>query len=518
MEKLLREVSRDLPETVWTHIKGMGRTTFNMALRGLLGKNSPQIKPREKIPRELFGVKCIPVGFAKGTRTRVGFPLNDTRHKIVQGATGMGKTEWGINYTIERARRGEGTAYLDNASGNAMEKILNGLPKECLERTVVLDHSNRHFPLPLGFYMNGRNLDIFMQDELVQVWLSFFIDNLGVDGQYMTQELIANTCRAVFAASEKNTLLDVIQMASNPVARANVLKKLNPNTDADVIGWWHRFNLLSAREQRFITDSFMRRAGLITSQRTLQHMLCQHPRNPYPYRRWLDEGYTVLITCREMMGSLTTRIVMSIHVLNFWMAALGRQANQGKPFLIIADEPQTWLPGNEIILDNLYSKGRQYGLIIASMFQSSAQVSEQSPTLLKKILDNQPDLVLFKCDRSVIKPPGMEDLSNITRYNFLLRVGDLPFIECSALGKAPYEANRSDLIQAHTKHWGTYWEKVHKDIMHERREVLSDGENHEERPVHSLTPRPEETSSNEPDTTALLPLLPNRSKTDADAR
>src|SRR5690606_35749426 len=134
-----------------------------------------------------------------------------------------------------------------------------------------------------------------------------------------------------------------------------------------------------------------------------------------------------------------------------------------KPFVIVADEPQTWLPGNETILDNLYSKGLKYGLGIISMFQSTAQVAERSPKLLEKMFDNQPDLIFFRTHKSVIDIPGYK-LSDIKTHHFVAKIGEYGAVECKALPPAKPLERRDNFVLEQAEKWGAHFKEVAESI------------------------------------------------------
>lgn len=135
-------------------------------------------------------------------RAPVYLPRDDKRHKVVIGATGYGKTEFAKNVVVNR---GQGICYLDNTDGTAVDDILRALPEDRLEDVVVLDHSNQEQPIGIGMFSGTGNL--FHEDMLAGKWVSFFVSNFEIEGQYMTQELISYACKAVFGV-EGTTLLD----------------------------------------------------------------------------------------------------------------------------------------------------------------------------------------------------------------------------------------------------------------------------------------------------------------------
>lgn len=429
----------------------------------LTGKEPPpkDPEPPEKPPTKLF--KPGGALFGYWHRKPLYFSPWDCRHKIVLGATGAGKTEWAKQLVINRPG---GICYLDNTDGRATEDILRSLSPERLAKTVVLDHSDKRNPLPIGFV--GDTVDVFAQDAIVGQWVSFFESNFGLGGQYMTQELLSYACKAVFAV-EGSTILDVVRIIRDKGYRSWVLRQLHRHQD--VIDWWEAYNHLSDAKQRQISESLLRRTGILFRDRLLRYTL-GHPSKGLDYRRWMDESYTVIVRAPETMGRSVVRTIMALHALGFWSAALSRDdihPSKRTPFVLIADEPQTWLSRNEDVLDDVFSKARKYGYGICCMFQSFKQISKESPALLRVMLDNQPDMIVFRTHKDQIDlDPFSPD--NIPEWHFIGQVnGTAPFVAKAPGVLKPIRPDIKDIINAHRRH-NYRWREIQDAI--DRRDNL----------------------------------------------
>jgi hypothetical protein len=411
-------------------------------------------EPVEPAPRKLFKPGVL-FGYWKGKP--IHFKPTDHRHKIVLGATGTGKTVWAKNLVISRP----GIAYMDNADGLAAEEILRSLPEERLSKTVFLDHFDKRFPLPIGFISPAT--DVFSQDAVTAQMVDFFETNFGVEGQYMTTELISYACKAVMAL-EGSTLLDVVKTVSDPEYRQSVLVRLG-REHQDTLNWWDRFDGLSQAKQNQVAESFLRRAGLLFRDRFLKYTLGHPPKN-LDYRKWIDEGYTVIIRAPASLGKLTVRVIMAIHAINFWSATLSREnvpISKRTPFLLVTDEPQSWLSRNEDALDDIFSKARKYGFGMVCLFQSFKQISKESPALLRIMLDNQPDLIVFGTSKEQVDLPYNPE--ELRKYHFIGKVGDVePFV-----AKAPglpevVSQSIKFFIDGQKNHFNHHWQDIENTI------------------------------------------------------
>ena len=379
--------------------------------------------------------------------------------------------------------RGQSICYLDNTDGGAVNDILRALPEETLEDVIVLDHSDQKWPIGIGMTSSTGNL--FTDDMLTGQWVSFFESNFEIESQYMTQELISYACKAVFGVPG-TTLLDVVRLVKNESYRNNILNQLDDWKYKEVVEWWNDFEKNSEAQKRQITASFLRRAGLMFRNRFLRYTLGQVPKTELNYRKWMDEGKIVLIKAPESLGNLATRIIMAIHVIGFWQGALSRDdvpEGERPSFMLIADEPQTWLSQNEQALDDIYSKARKYGFGIVSMFQSTKQVKKKSSSLLDIIFDNNPDLFAFHTSKKIEDYYNLDgfDPEDTPKYHFLAKIDGTETFMAEAPGVL--EKKREDIsriLKSQKRKFNQHYLKVHKNI--ERRwQKWEEGANIKER-------------------------------------
>lgn len=412
----------------------------------------PDTTPAPQIPKYLARGKGIPIGYHGKTKIRL--PLDDKRHKLLIGPTRSGKTEAAKMLAYHLAINNRGFAFLDNADGEAIDHILNALPDHCLNRTILLDYTNKYYPLPAGIYTNLR--DEFDQDDLTNWWVSFFCHNFGIEDQYMTRELITYACKAAFSIPE-NTLIEVVQMISNAQFRTYTLSKIS---DPDILHWWAKYDMLSDAQKLNTQASFMRRASVILSNKALRQIVGQRPKQKMDFRKWMDENYIILVKAQESQGSIIVRSIMGLTMLSLWIAALSRDdlpLDRRTPYMIITDEPQTWLGNNEHVIDNIFSKAPKYGLGIICIFQSLQQLDR---TLIKKMLDNDPDLLLFQ---NAIEQFNWK-LNPVPQYHYVAQIKGSPPFTCKTLGKLPQPYNRAEFAKTCLEKYGQPYQNVQSDI------------------------------------------------------
>jgi len=251
--------------------------------------------------------------------------------------------------------------------------------------------------------------------------------------------------------------------------RAYILRQLDSNKYKGVLEWWDIYNNKKTKDQDYISQSFLRRTGVIFSDTVLKTTLGQVPKQKLDYRHWIDNGYIVLIRASEGLGNIAVKSIMALHMINFYQAALSREdisRLSRRPFSIVVDEPQTWLSNNEQILDDIFSKCRKYGVSIIASFQSSNQISKLSKNLINIILDNQPDMIQFKSDSLFLKLKDIE-VSNIPKYHFIARISDCEPVQCKGLKPIKYvryQQEVDDFVKQQHRKWNKHYQQVLNEI------------------------------------------------------
>lgn len=420
-------------------------------------------------PKRMIKNEGISFGYKTNgiVKRKLKFPKNDWIHKIIIGSSGSGKTTWAEKYVINSD---DGVCFIDNTSGEAVNRILRALPDERLEKTVVLDHSDKNHPLPIGLVKGGDN--IFQNDMITEQWVDFFITNFGVKDLFRTQELIRYTCKAVFSV-DNATVLDTVQFVLDGGFRNRVLCKLDKDEFKDTIDYWNRFNQMDESKQRRHSEAFLHRVGILLSNTFLKVTLGQRPNRNIKYRKWMDEGYIVLIKCPEThISEQSMRIIVSLHVLSFWRSALSRRGMKNpheRQFTIIADEPQSWLSNNVNVLDDIFSKARKYGLNIFCLFQSTEQIRKKSRALLTVIEDNEPDIIALSKTNllRMEKRRKRIDWENLEKYNFYAKLRNTKIFKGRCLGTLDYVRDMKEVnkfIERQKNKYNRYYKKVLKNI------------------------------------------------------
>jgi len=179
-------------------------------------------------------------------------------------------------------------------------------------------------------------------------------------------------------------------------------------------------------------------------------------------KKWMDEGYNILIKVPETLGKQAVRIIVSLHALRFWKATLSRDnlpQEKRRSFIFIADEPQSWLGRNADIIDDIFSKARKYHFGFICLFQSVKQIQKESTNLLDIMLDNKPDLVVFNTTGSQLKRLEIEP-QKTPKFHFIFKSREEQFV---AKALKPVESEgRANYKKIYNKKYGAIEREIQR--------------------------------------------------------
>lgn len=466
------KIAEEITSTGNRRSRRRGRRRFDRFSRGdRTNREKNKENGVEKLPKWLSKEEDGRVPFGTNVSSilnqKIYFPLNDWVHKIVYGATGVGKSTWAEQYVINKEEGG--VCFIDIAKGEHIDNILRCLSEERLEKTVVLDHSDKDYPLPVGSFSSGGS--IFQNDMIVGQWENFFIHNFGIKDLFQTRRLIAYSCKALFGL-EDATLYDAVRVARDDDFRDRALSKLDRWEYKDVKRFWNDFDNMEDMQQFNYIKAFMNRAEVMFRDTLIQTTLGQVPKEDLQYKKWMDEGYTVLIKVPEThLPSEAVRIISALHVISFWQAALGRKSERNpRQFTVIADEPQTWLSDNEKTLDSIFSKARKYGLNMMCLFQSMQQIKRESSTLLKIMLDNEPDVIAFS-ETDIFKTRfnayGLDWEEGLNEYQFYAKLRNTGVFKAQSMPLAESKRSQKEvegILRKSREKYNKHYREVLKNI------------------------------------------------------
>lgn len=377
------------------------------------------------------------------------------RHTYMIGKTGVGKTTLYQNMVLQDINAGRGVCFVD-PHGEAIDYILQHIPKNRIEDVVLFDPSNLDFPTGLNLleWKDESDKD-FLVSEAIQIFYKIFDpEQTGVIGPQF-EHWMRNAALTVMADPEGGTLLEIPRLF---VDKSFEMYKRKFLKDPTVQEFWekqmaktadfHRsemLNYFSSKFGRFMTNSMMKN---IIGQK----------RSSFNISEILDGEKILLVNLSKgKVGEINAQMLGLILMTKLQLAILQRAhipAEQRHPFYLYVDEFQNLLTDAFI---SMLSESRKYGLSVHLTNQYIAQLPEN---IRNAILGNVGTLITFQIgavDADFLKkemlPLNENDLQNVPlRHYYIKTIMDgTPYEPFMAQGFPPTplneKSNYSEIIK-----------------------------------------------------------------------
>ncbi|MBU6447752.1 type IV secretion system DNA-binding domain-containing protein [Patescibacteria group bacterium] len=367
------------------------------------------------------------------------------RHTYMIGKTGAGKTTLYQNMALQDINAGRGVVFVD-PHGEAIEWLLERVPKNRIDDVIVFDPSNTDFPVGLNLleWHNEQEKD-FLVSEAIQIFYKIFDpQQSGVIGPQF-EHWMRNAALTVMADPEGGTLLEIPRLFVDKNFELHKRKFLK---DPIVMEFWekqmaktadfHRsemLNYFSSKFGRFMTNSMMK--NIIGQKKSSINI-----------REIIDGEKILLINLSKgKVGEMNAQMLGLILMTKLQLAVLGRAhvpAEQRHPCYLYVDEFQNLLTDAFI---SMLSESRKYGLAVHLTNQYIAQLPEN---IRNAVLGNIGTLITFQIgamDAEFLKkemaPLDENDLQNVPLRHFYLRttIDGSPFEPFLVKAQPPAEAD-----------------------------------------------------------------------------
>jgi hypothetical protein len=330
------------------------------------------LKPLESLPVRGTSLSS---GTRIGTRSYAGqvIPVHIAPrlrgcHTRLTGAPGTGKSTVLEQMALEDIRAGYGVAVLD-PHGDLVERLLNRIPEEAVDRTIYMDPGENWVPLwnPLKPVV-GQHLG-HTADELVFALKSFFKSGWG----HRLEHLLRNCIFALLHVpgstffdiynilqykSEESSALRrrILEVVESPVSRKFWLEEFDHYKAADLSPPRHKLS------QLLLSGA----ASLMLSQ----------PDSALNFRRIMDEGLILLINLSGS-GSEVRDVLGCLKFSLLHQTALSRSnvpPDQRRPFHIFCDEAHRFTTD---ALEDLIAETRKFGVSLTLAHQYLSQFDKR---------------------------------------------------------------------------------------------------------------------------------------------
>lgn len=456
------------------------------------------------VPKEIFNGtdKCIPFALYQDTDGEektvyfTGANMNLLcMPRVVIGEPGTGKTTFAQNFALDAFYRGYGVFMIDAADGKMVQRILDRIKPEFRDKVKIIDYTNTENPIGLGWneIFRSGNLDV-VEDLIVEEVISYVEMISGTDLNMRARQWVEASIKATFTTPDA-TLQDVENMLNNAEYRNRVIPTItDPELRTD---WEYYHNTLNAEARKTIYDEAFRRLAPVMRKKTLKNFILQKPKKDsegnylYDIRKWMDEGYLVLVKANETLGETIQTAVVSFTLAKFNLAMISREdivnEDDRRPCFLLLDEPDHYIRGSEK-WRNMLTRYRKYRCGLIFMFHGWQQLVEADKNLPKIIRKAGPHYIIFQTDednllelKSVIEPDfkvkdiakGMAQWHAVIRLKMHSESGEvIPAFMAKSIGQTEKrfdKYNNDDLYTSCSLELGRPKQEVMDEIYKTRR-------------------------------------------------
>jgi hypothetical protein len=374
------------------------------------------------------------------------------RHTYMVGKTGVGKTVLYENLIMQDIRDGKGVAYLD-PNGDAIEYILEHMPKERAEDVILFDPSDTERPMGLNLleWKTNEQRDFLVQ-EAIQIFYKLFDPNqTGIVGPQF-EHWMRNAALTLMAHPEGGTLIDIPRLFTDPEFEKDRVSYVK---DPVVKGFWEKqmaktsdfhksemLNYFTSKFGRFMTNDMMRN-------------IIGQPKSAFDFRDVMDQKKILLCKLSKgLIGEINAFLLGMIIVSKIAMGAFSRQdqtEDERVPFYLYVDEFQNFITD---VFATILSESRKYKLSLHITNQYIAQLDEK---IRDAVIGNAGNLIAFRIGAAdaefLVKefsPLTMDDLTNADKFNFYIRmlIDNAPMPAFNGQGIAPDPNSNKQLSEA----------------------------------------------------------------------
>jgi len=248
-------------------------------------------------------------------------------HTWILGKTGYGKSTLLERLAIDDIQNGEGIAFFD-PHGSSIQTILNYIPPERIQDTIIFDPSDYEHPIGFNTLENiSQERKPFVAsstlDTLKRVW-HYTIPTPQFD------QMVYNGIAALLDYPNA-TLIGLKFLLTDESFRQKVHQHIK---DPIIKDYWADFDDLDGREQRQLTSSTLNKIGALIADPRIRYVIGQ-PKNKIDVNDILDNRRILLVSLPQgKLGLEKASIMGGLLLSHIHLNALSNHP----PFHIYVDE------------------------------------------------------------------------------------------------------------------------------------------------------------------------------------
>lgn len=355
----------------------------------------------------------------RGRSTEIRVKREDRRrHQYIIGMTGTGKSWYAEGLAMQDIVNGEGVCFID-PHGDAIEHILDRIPKERAEDVVILDPGDVGRPMGLNLLeYKTQEEKTFAINEIMAIFDKLY--DLKATGGPMFEQYFKNAAALIMSDPESgSTLLEISRVLADDDFRKY---KLSVCKDQLVKDFWEKEALKAGGEaslQNMVPYITSKMAPFISND--FVRPIISQQNSTIDFEDIMNSQKILLVQLSKgKIGATNANLLGMIVIGKLLMGALARgdmDEDERKDFYLYVDEFQNFLTDSmEIIL----SEARKYRLCLTIGHQYIGQLVKNGDTKFKDaIFGNVGTKVAFRIGVDDAEALTKEFAPTFNEYDFL---------------------------------------------------------------------------------------------------
>ena len=348
------------------------------------------------------------------------------RHFYMIGKTGSGKTALFENMILQDIRNGCGVCYMD-PNGDAIEWILNHIPKERAEDVVLFDPSDIARPVALNLLEYDPNFPeqkSMVINEMISIFDKLY--DLKATGGPIFEQYMRNAMLLVMDdPASGSTLMEIPKVLADPEFRK---MKLSKTKNQVVIDFWVKEAEKAGGEAALqnIVPYITSKLTQFTSNDIMRPLIGQQ-NSAFNFREAMDSKKIILVNLpKGLLGDINAKLLGMIISGKIQISAFSRQnipEAERTPFYLYVDEFQNFTSKT---FATILSEARKYKLSLNITNQYIEQLDDETRSA---IVGNVGTMLVWRVganDAEFLKkefdPLEIDDLVNTEKYSFYMKM------------------------------------------------------------------------------------------------
>ena len=389
---------------------------------GLVRSSSRQLFATSDVASE---GRVLGISTYSGHERPVALPYKyATRHMMVTGGSGAGKTAFLVNCFAQDVEKGYGAIVMDAGDSESDETMFSGairsIPPERADDVIVIDIANEGSS-PVGFNIFEQADPRTIADQIVHLFQGLYSD---ISGVWLPQLLY----HGVYTLAEHGGLsfVDLGTLLNPQTAEEKIWAQhvIGSVKDQNIREWWDRWQALDTSKQQTRLEPLYNRIWQISSRPEIINVIGQSI-STFHIKDALESNKIILINLARL-SSDTAKIIGTLFMNAVWTAA--RRSQPPVPNYMYLDEFQVMTSNTSVNLDDLLSRARKHNLGLAMATQ---YFEEKVPRLVQRAaMNNALTKVVFRVATDEARKWNAEfsrdldnhDFTNLNDYEAFVRI------------------------------------------------------------------------------------------------